>query len=95
MEEQVDQIFSVATGWLGWTPEVAMTTPLAAINLALEGKIDFLKKTNPWGSADDEAETDFASRKPDPEGAAKAFIAMIEARKPKPMPAKEKGAAHG
>lgn len=43
-------MFQYATGWLGWAPDVALDTPLPQIELALDGKIDFLKKTNPWGS---------------------------------------------
>ncbi len=74
-----------------------MDTPLPMINLALEGRIDFLKKTNPWGSAEDDAADELANREPDPEGAAKKLVAMIEARKPRrlpPTPAKG-GAAIG
>ena len=67
------------TGWLGWTPEVALTTPLQQINLAMEGKIDFLKKTNPWGSKEDEEqEQDLMKRAPDPEGAARSLVALVQ-----------------
>jgi hypothetical protein len=80
----------VACGWLGWTPEVAMNTPLAMINLALEGKIDFLKKTNPCGSAkDDDAADDWQHQKPDPEGAARKLIEFVKAAKAKQLPKKE------
>lgn len=47
-----------ATGWLGWTPEVALTTPIPQIELAIDGLVDWTKKTNPWGSGEPE---------PDPE----------------------------
>lgn len=63
-----------------------MDTPLPMINLALEGKIDFLKKTNPWGSDKDEDETELLDRKPDPEGAAKQFLAFVNAAKAKQLP---------
>jgi hypothetical protein len=63
-----------------------MDTPLAMINLALEGKIDFLKKTNPWGSAKDEDDVDLLDRKPDPQGAAKQLLAFVAAAKAKPLP---------
>lgn len=73
-----------------------MDTPLGMINLALEGRIDFLKKTNPWGSAEEDTAADFASRKPDPQAAAQALVAMIQARKPKQLPAATaKGTALG
>lgn len=58
------------------------------INLALEGKIDFLKKTNPWGSSEEKPDDDWQKQKPDPEGAAKKFIAMMKARGAKPLPRK-------
>jgi hypothetical protein len=80
----------VATGWLGWTADQAMDTPLSMINLALEGRIDFLKKTNPWGSsAEDKAEEEFANRKPDPEGAARQLQAFFAALKPRQLPKRE------
>lgn len=43
----------MATGWLGWSHTEAMETPVAAIFVAQEGKVDFVKKTNPYGSGDD------------------------------------------
>jgi len=68
-----------------------MTTPLAMINLALEGRIDFLKKTNPWGSGKDEDADDWQHQKPDPEGAARKLIEFAKARKAKPLPTKQEG----
>ncbi|MDN5850306.1 MAG: hypothetical protein L0H63_11850 [Nitrococcus sp.] len=52
VDEYIDHFFSVATGWLGWTPEVALGTPIPQIELALEGRIEWVRKTNPWGSGD-------------------------------------------
>lgn len=43
-------MFETATGWLGWDPETVLNTPLSQINLALKGRIDFIVKTNPFGS---------------------------------------------
>lgn len=43
-------MFETATGWLGWDPETVLNTPLGQINLALKGRIDFVMKTNPFGS---------------------------------------------
>lgn len=65
------------------------------IDLALEGRIDYLKKTNPWGSAEDNAAEEFANQKPDPEGAAKKFAAMIAALKPRQLPPAKEGTALG
>lgn len=66
-----------------------MTTPLTMINLALDGRIDFLKKTNPWGSSETEAEDDWTRQKPDPEGAARKLVAMMKARGAKPLPQRD------
>jgi len=43
----------VATGWLGWTPDYAWHTPIPQIMLALDYRIDWVKKTNPFGGGDD------------------------------------------
>ena len=43
-------MFETATGWLGWDPDIVLNTPLSQINLALKGRIDFIVKTNPFGS---------------------------------------------
>lgn len=34
-------------GWLGWSPDMALNTPVALIKMALDGKIDFLVRTTP------------------------------------------------
>lgn len=46
-------LYRYATGWLGWTDAAAMRASIHRIELALDGKVDFLKKTNPWGSGED------------------------------------------
>jgi hypothetical protein len=40
----------VALGWLGWSPELAMTADLNAIELAYLGRLDMLKAI--FGSGD-------------------------------------------
>jgi hypothetical protein len=50
-------VFSTASGWLGWPPEVVLNTPLSQINLALKGRIDFVMKTNPFGSKKEEEQS--------------------------------------
>lgn len=44
-------MYRYATGWLGWSHTEAMSAPLPCIQVALDGKVDFLKKTTP-GAAD-------------------------------------------
>lgn len=39
-------------GWLGWSPDIVLGANIAHLHLAIAGKIDFVKKTNPWGSED-------------------------------------------
>lgn len=46
----VDRMFMYATGWLGWPPEVALDTPFPLIELALDGKVDFITRTTPGAS---------------------------------------------
>jgi len=53
----MDEVFEMATGWLGWEPEVVLNTPLSQINLALKGRMDFILKTSPFGSGKEEEKT--------------------------------------
>lgn len=47
-------LFRQATGWLGWSPQQAMTTRIPLILLALEGKVDFIRSTHPLGAGKSE-----------------------------------------
>lgn len=42
-------MFGLATGYLGWSPHDAWHTPIPLINLALDYRIDWMQKTNPFG----------------------------------------------
>ncbi len=53
LESWCDRLLEQATGWLGYTPEVALTTPIGQLELALAGRMEFLRKTNPWRSKKD------------------------------------------
>jgi hypothetical protein len=66
METWADKLFLTASGWLGWTPETVLRSNINMIHLAIEGKVDFVKKTNPFGSGDDEPGTDVSKRAPEP-----------------------------
>lgn len=59
LEEWFDQLFKYATGWLGYTPDVALDTTISNLELALEGKFDFIRKTNPWRTQKDIDEENF------------------------------------
>jgi len=48
----------VATGWLGWTPDYAWHTPIPQILLALDYRIDWVKKTNPFGGGGEAKESE-------------------------------------
>lgn len=41
-------------GWLGWSYEQYLNTPIPIIELAIEGKVDFIIKTNPMGGGEKE-----------------------------------------
>ncbi len=45
-----DRVFHYATGWLGWSANDALNTPMPQIFHALNARIEFLEKTNPFGS---------------------------------------------
>jgi len=51
LDGYLEEIFRLATGWLGWPPETALHTPIPQIILAIDGKADFVSKTNPFGPA--------------------------------------------
>ena len=50
LAEYIDDLFKVATGWLGWSPAEVYHTPIPQIALALEGRIEWAIKTNPFAS---------------------------------------------
>jgi hypothetical protein len=54
---------------------VALKTSIPQILLALDGKIDFLKKTNPWGS---EEKTQEPKKVPHQEFAAKMHMFLTQ-----------------
>ncbi len=79
------------TGWLGWPPDTVLDTPMGLLHLALEGKFEFLRKTNPWRSQEDidaeqraEEMAEVASRGPDEEGMAAVFASLVSVAKPFP-----------
>ncbi|WP_034996940.1 hypothetical protein [Beijerinckia mobilis] len=41
--ERHEKLFQIATGWLGWTPEVALNATVPEIEAAYKGRIDMLK----------------------------------------------------
>lgn len=55
-------MFKVATGWLGWSPEVALNTPIPQIELALEGRFEWVRKTNPFGGGEEKPKPSVAER---------------------------------
>lgn len=64
----MELLYQRATGWLGWSDEAALNTPLARLHLALEGQVDYLRKTNPWRTQEDidrEAAEEAAKHPPD------------------------------
>ena len=45
----MDRMYSVATGWLGWSPDIAWRTPLPELFLAMDARIEWAQMTNPFG----------------------------------------------
>ena len=61
-----------------------MSTPLAAIYMSFDGHVDFLRKTNPWRSAEDVEDDRIRDMKPDPDSAARVFAALKAVATPLP-----------
>lgn len=38
----------MATGWLGWAPAMAWSTPMPELFLAMDAKIEWAQMTNPF-----------------------------------------------
>lgn len=70
-------MFKYATGWLGWTPDIALDTPIPLIELALDGKLDFVRRTDPFRSADGKP----APPPPDKGKVAQGLAAFLRGRK--------------
>lgn len=81
-------MFKIATGWLGWTPHVALNTPIGQIRLAIDGKIAFIKATNPFGGEEEKPKSDPLFPAPNPKAAMDAFLGFV---KPKAVPIPPKG----
>ncbi|MFC0709222.1 hypothetical protein [Azorhizophilus paspali] len=39
----------MATGWLGWTPDVAWRTPIPELLVAMDARVEWANMTNPFG----------------------------------------------
>jgi hypothetical protein len=53
----VDELFGIATGYLGWPPSEAWTAAVPEILMAWEAKVEFLRATNPYGQSDGSGES--------------------------------------
>ncbi|MNN98114.1 hypothetical protein D3C81_2174210 [compost metagenome] len=40
----------MATGWLGWSPDLVWAIPMPELFLAMDAKIEWTQMTNPFGS---------------------------------------------
>ena len=47
----IDRLFQIGTGYLGWSAEQTMATPMPQILLALDAKIEWTQSTNPFESS--------------------------------------------
>lgn len=54
----VDELFNIATGWLGWPPSEAWEAPVVEIVMAWDSKRQFLIDTNPFGGGGDKEKPD-------------------------------------
>ncbi len=61
-------------------PEIVLTTTISQIELAIEGKVDFVKKTNPFGNGKEDEEEKLLNEPGDPEMAMKKLLQMAKRR---------------
>jgi hypothetical protein len=52
----IDRLFAIGTGYLGWSAEQTMDTPMPQILLALDAKIEWTQSTNPFGGGKPKAD---------------------------------------
>lgn len=67
-------------GWLGWPPDVVLNANIAHLHLAIAGKIDFVKRTNPWGSSEEKPED---PPRADPEQAQRDLVRFFQRQQSK------------
>lgn len=54
ISDHLHQLYRIATGWLGWAPQVALDSTPGEILLAYEGRLEMLKAL--FGSSEDKTE---------------------------------------
>lgn len=59
-------------------PEIVLDTTISQLEMALTGKIDFVKKTNIFGDGEETEEEKLAKSKPAPEVAAMQIIDFVQ-----------------
>lgn len=52
----------MATGWLGLSPRDALNTPIPQIELALDGLIEWTRKTHPFAAPEPEKKPSVAEK---------------------------------
>ncbi|WP_338791100.1 hypothetical protein [Pseudomonas sp. AE27] len=70
-------MYSVAVGWLGWAPDVAWSTPLPELFLAMDARVEWARMTNPFGSGKQQG----AKEKPGASSVADKLRAALTGRK--------------
>lgn len=73
----MDRLYAIATGWLGWTPGVAWSTPLPELFMAMDARLEWVKMTNPFGGGNKAA----GNEKPKPSTVADKLRRALTGRK--------------
>lgn len=74
----VDRLFSIATGWLGWSPDTAWRTPLPELFMAMDARLEWVQMTSPFGKG----KAAGAPRKPGASAVADKLRHALTGRKP-------------
>nr|WP_277594216.1 hypothetical protein [Pseudomonas chlororaphis] len=67
----------MATGWLGWPPDLAWRTPLPELFMAIDARLEWVQMTNPFGGKPKDKE------KPKPSTVAAKLRQALTGRSPK------------
>jgi len=85
LEEYFHDLFKTACGWIPqWGENGILDANINNLEIAIEGRVEFVKKTNPWGkSKEDEEAEKLKETEMNPEKAAEQLLTMVVRRKGK------------
>lgn len=81
VEIYYDDMFKTVAGWLKWPPDIILDSTISQLELAIEGAVDYAKKTNPFGGGEGETDEEkMRSTPPAPELAMQQLVSLVKRR---------------